>query len=647
MTKTLKKIIIIFCLLLSCYNLTSQNNNTVEIDDEVYSILDTMNTMGICNQLSINKPYTKKYINKKLLECIEYLSENYEENKKEIDVISYQLERFKEPNEKLDLKQLNYNVSGSWSETFPVSFNMSINNQTFMSGGVYSDKSNNSFGYEIANTLLFYGNIGKNISYSSLANVIITKMPMTKLGEYDIGYWWYDNNENYDGSELRKINTYRNYSVSPYSYKKKWDGSVYYLNGGVNAEGLTGWAFQDAFGFGMLGEIHSSFFDDRLIVALGRINREWGAMNENSSLVLNSQAQPFFAIETSISLFNWLTMSSLTGFLEFPNQRYINSNAWYVTDGNANRVSSPTDSFFFHNMLSIAMLEMNFKHFHFDFGSTVIYPNRFELGYSFPLIDKVVYQNSMGDYDNLGLFANAKLSYPGLGYLWGSFYLDEMNSLTAKIFSSTRCMFAYQGGGKVIIPFIPFTSVSLSYTKIEPYCYTHQALNSTYSQPYYPNYISESYTNNGYSLGYYLPPNSDEIKVVAQSNPLPAFQISLAYQLIRHGVDWGDKANIFSGSSIYSELPTGEIRKELEKYFLHDGTYEWMNVITLSAEYDLNNIGLPCKIMLSSSYVHNWFTTISNDEDPGYSTEYYSFTSPDYIENRGFVFSLGLKIFTD
>ena len=58
MTKTLKKIIIIFCFLLSCHNLTSQNNNTVEIDDEVYSILDTMNTMGICNQLSINKPYT-------------------------------------------------------------------------------------------------------------------------------------------------------------------------------------------------------------------------------------------------------------------------------------------------------------------------------------------------------------------------------------------------------------------------------------------------------------------------------------------------------------------------------------------------------------------------------------------------------------
>ena len=647
MLTNIKKIIMIFCCIFSYCCLYSQNNNTVDVNDEIYCILNTMNTMGICNQLITNKPYTKKYIHQKLIECIENLSENYYDNKNEIDILTYQMKRFQEPEKKMDIKHLNYNVSGYWNESFPVSFNVSINNQSFMTGGIYSAQSNNSFGYEITNTLKFYGDIGKNISYSSIANVIVTKMPMTKVGEYAIGYWWYDSEEKYENTAIRRINTYRNYSVAPYSYKKQWDGSVYYLNGGVHAEGLTGWAFQDAFGFGMLGELHGSFVNDRFVFSIGRKNREWGGMNDNSSLVLNSQAQPFFAVESSLSLFNWLTISSLTGFLEFPNQRYINSDAWYVTDGNANRVSSPTDSFFFHNIFSISMLEVNFKYFHFDFGSTVIYPNRFELGYSFPLIDKVVYQNSMGDYDNLALFANAKFSYPRLGYLWGSFYLDEMNSLTAKLFSSTRCMFAYQGGGKIVIPFLPFTTFSISYTKIEPYCYTHNALSSIYSQPYYPNYISESYTNNGYSLGYYLPPNSDEIKVIVQSFPIPSLKISLSYQLIRHGVDWGEKANMYSGSSIYSELPTGDIRKELQKYFLHDGTYEWMNIVALSAEYDFNSTGLPCKLMLSTSFVQNWFTTINDSENPGYSTKYCSFSSSDYVESIGIILSLGVKIFTN
>ena len=88
------------------------------------------------------------------------------------------------------------------------------------------------------------------------------------------------------------------------------------------------------------------------------------------------------------------------------------------------------------------------------------------------MLDRVVYQNNVGDYDNLALFTNLKLRYPGIGSVWGSFYLDEMNSLTAKIFEKTRCMFAYQAGGKANIPFLPFTSISLRYTKVEPYCYT-------------------------------------------------------------------------------------------------------------------------------------------------------------------------------
>ncbi|MCR4733984.1 MAG: hypothetical protein K5829_03130 [Treponema sp.] len=641
----MKKHFITFVMFCFSFMAFAQSNNTVDITDEVYEVLSNIEMRGLCTKLSNVKPYTEKYIVSKLDEAIEALQDSDSKfSEKEINILQVYKEKYKEKEDGLKLSHLFYTASREAS-SFPVSFTVDLNSDSFVSGGVYSDSDCNSMGYEIWETLDIYGKLGNNISYRSTGYLEITKMPQTLLGTYDIGYWWYDfDTDDYSSTPVRTINTYRNYSVLPYSYKKHWDGSVYFLNGGVNAGGLTGWAFEDALAFGMQGEIHGTFFDNLLDVGIGRINREWAAMDNGSSLVFNANAHPMFGIEYSVNLFEWISFSSMTGFLEFPNQKYILENAWYITDGQGNLVDTKTDSFFFHNLFAIGMLDLDFKYLHWDFGSTVVMPNRFELGYSFPLLDRVVYQNNVGDYDNLALFTNLKLRYPGIGSVWGSFYLDEMNSLTAKIFEKTRCMFAYQAGSKVIIPFLPFTSLALRYTKVEPYCYTHQALSSSISQPYFPNYISESYTNNGESIGYYLPPNADELFVRIETKPLSRATFALQYQFIRHGVDWGSGASMYSGSSIYSELTTGELRDQLTKYFLRDGVYEWMNIISFTASYDFEGNNIPLQIYGTVGYVHNWFTSIG-DAEPSKTTAYLKYESDEYQENRGLVLSVGVKAF--
>ena len=356
-------------------------------------------------------------------------------------------------------------------------------------------------------------------------------------------------------------------------------------------------------------------------------------------------AHPFFGVDTTVNLFKWLNFSALTGFLEFPNQNYINENAWYPRDDAGNKIEDIKDSFFFHNLFSMAEFNFDFTNVHFDFGSTVVYPNRFELGYSFPLVDRVVYQNNVGDYDNLALFANLKGMLPGIGSIWGSIYIDEINALKTDALHNTRCMFAYQAGSKVNIPWLPFTVLSLRYSKIEPYCYTHEALDPEKNQPYYSHYICENYTNNGESLGYYLQPNSDEIFVKLETQPLPAASFSLQYQLIRHGVDWGSESNIYSGSSIYSELPAGRYgpgRNNLHKYFLKDGVYEWMNILALQASYDCKHFGIPLQFYGTIGYVHNWFTSIGS-ATPSKNAKYSKYSSDEYKEDRGVVLSLGIK----
>ena len=641
-----KFFIILICLCLN-FTLFSQSNNTVDIEDDIYTFLRLAETQGLCDSLSPIRPYTEKYIVGKLDEILENVDTD---NQKKI-VEKYKNKFVRE--EGFSLKNLAYKVSDEKGGV-PVSLNVNLYNDIFVSGGMYKDSSNNAVGYDIFTYFHFFGNLGNNISYRNLTYLDLTKMNLKKLGTYNIGWWWYNDygkKEDFvreDHFSDRTINTYRNYAVLPYSYKKHWDGSVYYIHGGLNSNGLTGWPFEMAGGFGMQGEVHGTFFDDLIDLGIGRYNREWGAMDTGSSLVLNQNAHPFFGIDTSVRPFEWLSFSMLTGFLEFPNQYYINGTAWYTIDENGNKKYSVKDSFFFHNLFSMVELDLNYNNLHFDFGSTVVYPNRFELGYSFPLVDRVVYQNNVGDYDNLALFANLKYRYPGIGSIWGSVYIEEINALKTDFLHNTRCMFAYQGGTKINIPWIPFANLSLRYTKIEPYCYTHEALDPAKNQPYASHYLSESYTNNGEALGYYLPPNSDELFVKFETNPLPAASFGLQYQLIRHGVDWGSESNIYSGSSIYSELPAGTYgpgRDNLHKYFLKDGVYEWMNIVTLEASYNFKHFDIPLKLYGTAGFVNNWFTSIGS-ATPSKNTKYSKYNSAEYKDDYGFVLSIGIKAFS-
>ena len=652
----------VFCLF-TTLSLYSQSNNTVDISDEVYSFLKAAELQGLCGPLATIRPYTEKYICEQIDLILDNLDSSQYKNKDKLSNIAAEYKSKYELDDGLQLKYMAYKISDE-KNNVPVSLTVDLYSDTFFTGGVYSDSSLNTFSYDLFGYCNFSGDIGSQVSYRSLAYLGFTKMNLKELGEYNIGWWWYDDyglKEDFvrvreEHFSDRTIKTYRNYAVLPYSYKKPWDGSVYPLTQ-FNSSGLTGWPFGTSGAFGMQGEIHATLFDGLLDLGIGRYSREWGAMDKGSSLVLNESAHPFFGIDSSLNLFDWLSFSVVTGFLEFPNQNYINQGAWYRTDEHGNEVLKSAyedekdnhldikDSFFFHNLFSMVELDIDYKNIHFDFGSTVVYPNRFELGYSFPLVDRVVYQNNVGDYDNLALYANLKYLYPGIASVWGSIYIDEINAFGTDIFHNTRCMFAYQVGTKAVLPWIPFTTVSLRYTKIEPYCYTHQAIRK---QPWYDGYISESYTNNGKSLGYYLEPNSDELFVRAETQAFSGFRAGLQYQMIRHGADYG--SGQVPGSSIWSEMsiPTDYndigARDSLKKYFLHDGAYEWSHIITLDASYTCRRFSLPFQIYGSAGYIYDYFT--QSEGGANTKTPYHRINTIEYPVTNGFVFAIGVKLFS-
>jgi hypothetical protein len=497
-------------------------------------------------------------------------------------------------------------------------------------GGAYPKDKDFAWGTDSWIYAYTNGDIGEHFSYGLKISGGFIRAPRTLLGKSWTYYKEFPeyNEPDQEGSYFnREIPVYSEpRAFFPYSYQKKWDGSIF-SPGNVSAGGILNWPEGFTMGSSLTSELSGELFGDMLTYRFGRISHEWGGMTTGSSLAFNAASRPFVALEATFNPISWFRFSTLTGVLEY-----------YNAEGSDSAWSS-------QNAFSIGQLELNYKnYFHFDIGSTAVWPKRFELGYIFPIISNFMYQNNIGDYDNMGLFADIKFQYPGIFSVWGSFFADEIEiSSIKRMFELDRHMFAFQAGAKAVIPSLPFASVTVSYTKIEPYCYSH-------TRNYVPWYgdnnpIETAYTNNGVGLGYYLPPNSDEVQLRFDAMPGIRTATHFRYQMIRHGADYGSRA--VDGSSYISELdPKG--RSDLpqtRKYFLRDGAYQWQHIIRVGAEHTLAKIAVPVQLFGEFGVVFSYFTDIHGGANSGSSEDYSVIDTQEYPKSTGIIATFGFRLF--
>ena len=619
----MKKSWILCCLLIfSILSAGAQKYASIALDDPVYKIIENAQLRGLCNQLPGAKPYSENQILSIVADLLHTPEKEAKLSRYEKEVLTAVLDKY-DRKEGLDIKHGSYNYSSSEKDDAKLKLSAGASVDILTSTGVYADSKH--FGFDFRPQIKLNGTFWDIVSFKFNLYGDMISAPLTKLGEYNVRNGWKlsDNQST--------INSYANYAYFPFGYNKRWDGSVYMV-GHLYADGLEDWPTNPAFSFGILSEIDMAFFNNMLTMRAGRTTREWSGMDDGASLVLNSEARPFIGLEATVTPFNWFSFSTLTGSLEMPNSEHI-----------VNNIYGDRSDAVFQNMFSISMLEFNFKYAHVDFGTTCIWPKRFEIGYMFPLMSHLFFQNSIGDYDNLSLFGSLKLQYPGIGNIWFSLYLDEMvgfggeaGMFSKNFFNATRNMYAYQVGTNIAIPWIPFANISIRYSKVEPYCYTHQAINT----PWYDGYVSEAYMNNGESLGYYMPPNSDELHVRFETAPLRHLVLHTQYQFMRHGADYGSRQ--IPGSSLYSELnPSG--RDALRKYFLHDGAYQWYHVIKIGGEYNFSDFtNFPLTLFADIGFVYSYFT--DTDAEVGQKADYHHVNNQEYKDKYGCIIQLGVRI---
>ncbi len=630
----MKKIVTsLLVLITAVLFLSAQTNAIVDLSDDIYSVLDYGQMKGYIDFLPGQKPYTQKVIFDALNQMLDF-----EEELSDIEIAT--INNFKEHckfgyyDDKLKNNPVHTRFETAEDAKNRFSFKHDFGFKTDVSGGLYNIPDYNQIAFDSLVNLTFEGDLTNYISYYWYGLIDVTRVPIIYMGDYYTGSDWYTGE-----TKVRTIKTYKNTSYLPYGYNRPWDAKIYYMSN-LSAEGLEGWPTETSFGLNVFGDVRTSLFDNHLTIGFGRINREIAGMDEGSSLVLNKNARAFTALDIQATFFSYLKYTYLIGSLEYPSQAYINEN-WWPQD-----LARTDETYFFQNNYTLNMLEADFKYVHFDMGTSVVWPNRFALGYIFPLANFVEYQNHIGDGDNLQMFGNLKFRRADLGEVWFSAFIDEIGSFTMNPFMYTRDMFAYQAGFKYLIPNLPFGKISLRYTKIEPYCYTHHSINYT---PWFNHYISQNYTNDGYGIGYYLDPNSDELRVDFEVKPADTLTLSSTYQLIRHGSDYGSQA--VPGSSYYSEMSPYD-RSELRKYFLHDGAYNWINILSVGCKFTPKNFRYKFELYGNLGLVYSYYTVIASEaytsdgkaENCNYETPYSVANNDEYPNLFGTVLNLGVGI---
>jgi hypothetical protein len=596
----------------------AQTHTSVPLESHVYHVLEQAEIRGLCSPLSGIRPYTRNVIIKAINEILAAQNES-KLKETERKILEQFIEKYGRPQTGFNLKQGIYGVKTSIGKNDTlISANIGASMDIEWSGGSYSPDEQYG-GREIWLRIFMNGDLGSHLSWEVNGEVGYFQAPRKYLGSY---YPYYEGFTEHESFQNDPFDVYSQpLSYFPYTYQKRWDGSVHYLSSLSN---FDSWPDSPAIGYSIKPEVTSSFFEDKLITRIGRLTHEWGIAPLGSSLSLNKMARPFLGLEAEFSPVSWVSLASMTGFLEFFN-----------TEGE--KASGMT----FQNAYSTTILQLKYKNYLFmDIGETVIWPKRFEFGYIFPLIPSIVYKGNIGDFDNLGAFINLKAQYPRIGNIWFSLFMDEAR-FQKDMGELDRTMLAYQAGMNFSLPILSFSSFKVSYTKVNPYCYSHISIFVPYFRD---NPIQQAYVNNGVSLGYYIPPDSDELLFSLKTMPVKNLSIHLQYQLIRHGADYGSSA--VDGSSLRSELdPDGREGSNpvLKKFFLKDGAYQWMHIMKAGAEWQLPS--QPITFFGEAGVNYSYFTNIAERANSGMAYPYSKIDTEEYPKSTSFIVKLGVRIF--
>lgn len=316
-----------------------------------------------------------------------------------------------------------------------------------------------------------------------------------------------------------------------------------------NDQGTGGFDFDEA-------QVQIGFHWSRAELFFEKLRTRWG-YGESSSVVLSEKAPSYPQVRLVVNIASKLRLTSLHAAL------YSN-----VIDSLASYSDPNSGSFrkvFRKKYLAAHVLEYApSEGLNLALGESVMYSDRFEPMYLLPLLFYRSAEHQNRDTDNAQLFLGIRYSILNSARLYGTLFIDDLN--VDKMFSEkSTSIIAWTIGGRFIDVWKRNLDVTLEYTRLNPWVYTHK-------------FAATDYTSDSYVLGHWLGQNADLLFGSIDYRWIRPLSFKLSFQKLRKGplgpnslhytMPWAQK---FLEGELFRQTIVGlGVRWEIYRYlFMH------------------------------------------------------------------------------
>lgn len=353
-------------------------------------------------------------------------------------------------------------------------------------------------------------------------------------------------------------------------------------------------------------ELSASFFDGKLNLRIGIVDRDWGPAIHN--LDLSSSTKAFPAFEVSLQPFEWFHYSFLHGSLARFQIEYYEEVPWPSEHG--------YDTAYYDNMFSLHRADFTFGSFNIGIYENCVWRKRFELSYLVPFGIIQLIQNDAGDFDNMMFGGDITYSIAEFGKIYFGVSVDEISHLNIKHFlTDPRHIFAFQGGVSVDGKLGNLSTLTFQATYIPPFYGAHFTRLAD-ENPWGTTSFETTYVSGGKNLFSPLDPDSVEFLLSYDVSLSPRVDLNVT---VRDQARSAQYAIRNTGTDVMTTLDYEEVEDYANKDFIPN---VWRNILIVDANTEISFEKLPVRLTLGVTGMIDWVRNFTVEPETTTSLQY-------------------------
>ncbi len=294
---------------------------------------------------------------------------------------------------------------------------------------------------------------------------------------------------------------------------------------------------------------------------------------ENGRLILSDKAPAYPFIRLDYQPLSWLKFNYSHAWLH---SGIIDSAATY-NKGN-DIYGNVREQFVQKYMASHSLNFFPIKGLTLSLGESMVYSDKLEVGYLFPLMFFKIYDQHSSRY-KITTGANSQFFFQASSrnhikntHIYTSVFIDEIRM--SEVFSKerNRNQIGFNIGASITDVFLPYLTIGAEYGRLNPFTY----------QNLIP---AQNYTHQNYPLGDWMGANADKIIGFIKYTPIPKLKTTLQIQHTRKG----DPGSLFDQ---YFAEPQPKFLDDFQRkdtQFLFRVSYEWINNLYFDGSFQSQN----------------------------------------------------------